>query len=667
MKNMFFIVLSVMLLLFSCGGEDNVNTGYGDGEQPDGDSGLFVSDSDSTMSGSDSDVSDPWNEEDADGDGIPNGVEGRGDTDNDGTPDYLDTDSDGDGIDDAKEAPHGVAVDTDEDGTPDFQDTDSDGDTVPDSIEGTGDNDGDGTVNYRDTDSDDDGINDGIEAYDSNNPVDSDGDGTPDMYDRDSDNDGVDDAFEGIEDADRDGVPNFLDTDADGDGIPDGDEFGDGDMPLDSDGDGKYDFVDADSDNDGLGDGKEKEHNTDPFNPDSDGDGTDDFTEITYGSDPLDPNSNIPENAFYITLPCEEDAVKKPLLFSTNISKVDILILVDLSGSMGEEHANLKQGIKSTIIDGIKAEIPDATFGLVKFGTLGSHPYEMTQIMTPEQDVVKAAVDTISACGGFAEYHEFALYASVTADPIEENVRYCSDDPLFGGKDYDNINLSLPAASCPAGAAGTIGRACFRERALPILIMASDENFDHEGDDDKHWTWNAGFEKRAPQVAEVMNAINAKFIGIDSGNAIGNFNEISQLTGSVDTSGNPFNYKINADGTGFSSKIVDAVKELTKGIQVDVTTETAHVDNAYGVSDTTKFIQSISPDSFPDVQPGKEVEFEVTFRNWDNAAGKCIYKNDSSETALFVATINVLGDGALLDTRDVFIRVPGRDSGSHDN
>jgi hypothetical protein len=42
-------------------------------------------------------------EDDADGDGIPNSVEGSGDVDNDGTANYLDLDSDGDGISDAIE------------------------------------------------------------------------------------------------------------------------------------------------------------------------------------------------------------------------------------------------------------------------------------------------------------------------------------------------------------------------------------------------------------------------------------------------------------------------------------------------------------------------------------------------------------------------------------
>ena len=42
-------------------------------------------------------------EPDADSDGIPDVEESKGDTDFDGSPDYLDPDSDGDGIPDAVE------------------------------------------------------------------------------------------------------------------------------------------------------------------------------------------------------------------------------------------------------------------------------------------------------------------------------------------------------------------------------------------------------------------------------------------------------------------------------------------------------------------------------------------------------------------------------------
>jgi hypothetical protein len=597
----------------------------------------------------DTDPEDPWYNQDDDDDGLPNGVECPSkpcrDTDGDGTDDYLDTDSDDDGIPDSVETPNGVLVDTDEDGTPDYIDTDSDGDGIPDSVEGTQDFDGDGTPNYRDLDSDDDGIFDQIECFEQ--PcVDSDGDSMPDYLDTDSDDDGIPDLYEGVDDPDKDGLPNFIDKDSDGDGIEDYVENGENIPPLDSDKDGTPDFLDLDSDNDGLSDEQEIQFGSDPKLKDTDGDTFDDFTEFIFGSNPKDPDSGIPENAFYIILPYESDPVVKNLDFSTDIKKVDVLILVDLSGSMGGEHTNLKEGIKTTIIDGVRAEISDSAFGLVKFGTLEDKVYNLAQPMTTNADAVKTAVDSISSCGGAEEYHTHALWQAASGAANDEEI--CVSDSIFGCLDgwYD-VNYS--AVNC-TGKEGSIGGACFREEALPIMIMASDESFT----DDSWDEWDKGSRKRISDAVNTMNSINAKFIGIDSGSSMSDFNSISDGTGSKDTLGNRFNYTITADGLGFSSKIVQAVVELTNNIQIDITTKAKHIDNVYGVTDTTKFIKSLSPDSFPDVKPGQTVTFDVTFEN-------TIYENETYESKVFSAVINVLGDGSFLDSREVFIVVPGKD------
>lgn len=132
------------------------------------------------------------------------------------------------------------------------------------------------------------------------------------------------------------------------------------------------------------------------------------------------------------------------------------------------------------------------------------------------------------------------------------------------------------------------------------------------------------------------------------------FNYISDGTGSNNGAGTRFNFKVNADGSAFSDAIVDAVISLTNNIQIDITTKVKHVPNEYGLDDTTKFVKSVSPDSFPDVKPGQQVTFDVTFEN-------NFYENDSYESKVFTATISVLGDGAFLDTRDVVIVVPGKD------
>jgi subtilisin-like proprotein convertase family protein len=73
--------------------------------------------------------------DDQDGDGIPDVVEGLDDADGDGIPNYLDLDSDGDGIPDAIEFTAPEGLDPDGDGIPNYLDLDSDGDGYSDALE----------------------------------------------------------------------------------------------------------------------------------------------------------------------------------------------------------------------------------------------------------------------------------------------------------------------------------------------------------------------------------------------------------------------------------------------------------------------------------------------------------------------------------------------------
>ena len=215
------------------------------------------------------------------------------DSDGDGVDDAIDvdatggSDNDGNGIDDLFEV-----SDLDGDGLPDYLDTDTDSDGIPDLVEGNGDTDGDGIPDFRDTDSDNDGIPDGVE--DGNTPPltgsDSDADGIDDAIDVDNtagsdlNGDGIDDALAAT-DSDADGVPDYVDPDSDGDGVPDAFGVPNG-PPLtgsDADGDGIDDAIDVDNTggNDLDGDGVD-----DALGPaDSDGDGMPDYLETDSDGD----------------------------------------------------------------------------------------------------------------------------------------------------------------------------------------------------------------------------------------------------------------------------------------------------------------------------------------------------------------------------------------------
>jgi len=227
--------------------------------------------------------------DDCDSDGIPDFIEGTGDSDGDGVQDQCDKDSDNDGILDSEES----TTDTDGDGIPNYLDLDSDNDGIPDAKEANGgsapasysnsgriggsvdadglptavysggvsslsnyDSDGDGAKDYRDLDSDNDGILDIIEA----GGTDSDGNGKVDSF-SDSNSDGYHDALTSsplpIPNSDSGteavNLPNYRDIDSDGDSIDDSRE---GYSPAgykavtivkDSDGDGILDLYDISS------------------------------------------------------------------------------------------------------------------------------------------------------------------------------------------------------------------------------------------------------------------------------------------------------------------------------------------------------------------------------------------------------------------------------------
>ncbi len=637
---------------------------------------------------------------DTDQPGLPDDEEGDSvlpDADSDA---WVDQDEDGDGISNGTEAPGGVKVDTDSDGTPDYQDTDSDGDGIPDADEGVSDTDGDGppdyrglaysfdygdgTPDYRDSDSDGDNIPDGIEGAD-----DTDGDGIPDYRDDDSDGDGLDDLYEGVKDSDGDGAPNYLDDDSDDDGILDKDEGAAEGVPTDSDDDGHPNYLDTDSDNDGLSDAAEKGLGTDHTLADTDGDTYDDNTEVAAGSDPLVSDPEFYEGQFYVILPYQDPEKDDALKFSTQIKMVDLVITLDLSGSMSYARDNLKTGINTTIVPGVGAAVPDPAFGLSSFAGIEDAAFFLNQPVTKDAAAMTTAVDNLGGAGGGkveAQYEN--LYQIASGEGLNGELLEVSLDFSEWVEDwYEHYaDVVIPAVDC-TGQLGSIGGACFRPAALPIVMMITDENLYDINDD---WVSDGGVLRvrykwrdskdeghYANEVIAAMNAKKAKFIGV-VGEGVGEllfditeqYEEIADGTNSKGTNGQYFIFQTGYSGNGLSSEIVTAVKDLVENIAMDVTTTRASVANPYSI-DTTQFIVDIIPaysdpadsyvskdqTTFYQAKPGVNIFFDVTFKN-------DIFEPTTTANTLFRATIQVLGEGALLDERDVFIIVPGiKDNG----
>ena len=644
----------------------------------------------STDTTTDGDTPDWVDVTDTDGDTIGDTDEGRyggTDTDMDGTPDYLDDDSDGDGIPDMYEGGDMNAatppVDSDGDGSPDFRDPDSDGNGIFDFAEGMTDTDGDGKYDFQDLDNDGDGIEDLVELGGSPSaPPDSDGDTIPDYMDIDSDSDNIADMHETDVDTDGDTVPDYRDLDTDEDGIPDIDEAGDADVataPHDTDGDFIPDFRDPDSDADGLPDRWEHENGLNPYDDDTDGDGVSDLIEVGAATDPLDPADNPRTRGNFVfvvpyndpsdppTPPIDPDPLVDHLLFNTDLQMADVFFMVDSSGSMTGEIANLRDTLRDVVVPGVLAAIPDVWFGVGRLedcpSTTCSNCMRMLQAETDNIMLVQNALNTMTTtCGGWEPYTEF-LYALSSGDVA----------PFAGWAGGSCVG----PASWTCTAPGAIGWSCFRTGAIPIVVQCSDEAFG-EG------ISSCSPSRNIPQAVSALTAISARYIGVNSGASRPDMVTVATGTGSVDTSGTPLVFDISSSGTGLGSQVVDAIEILAEQVPIEVTTRTRD-DTTDSVDTVTAFIDHIEPstlggypdpadptrvcvgglavadlydpldgrsDSFTSVLPGTIVCFDIyPKQNWTVPA------TDAPQT--FLCEIDVIGDGVtVLDSRNVYFLVP---------
>jgi hypothetical protein len=673
--------------------------------------------------------------DDTDHDFISDEDEGRADPDRDGAPNDEDEDSDGDGISDLIEAGDRDCTtppfDTDRDGIPDFLDLDSNGDQTDDADQRDTDLDGDGIADAHDSDIDGDGITNIDELGEGGSLVDTDRDGTPDVRDLDSDDDRILDADEREYDRDRDGIPNFRDLDSDGDEISDAIEAGDADLatpplacpderdPISGElaPDRLADFIDTDSDNDGLSDREETELGTQPCDPDSDDDGSSDLLEAAYervncpgGATGTDcrcasrADCQIPAQHFYLVLPYRGEAVARDLQFGTAIRIADVFFLTDTTGSMGGTLGNVKATVATPgtgLIARILETIPDAWVGGAQhddfpFGSYGGgldQPLILAIRMTPPDRAsdVAAAFNAVALHGGGdpPEAQTEALYQTITGEG--------GSWTESGGRTY---RMPRYAADCLSG---TWGAPCFREAALPIIVLFTDI-CSHNGPPDEDRSTCSDYTNITPAPARwadmiaAMNSRGAKFIGVNASsntrcNSVGTprdwapcwfLRRTAEETSSVDFDGNPLVYDLpnSASTHDFTETVVHAIETVATRVPLDVDTWVRDEPSDPPGVDATRFIKRRQPacnlgdgaeecwqangipheqavaaydmSTFFGVVPGTRVTFRITFQNDFYPGGPT--------AELFVAFIDVRGGGSsVLDTRQVFVVVPAND------
>lgn len=444
------------------------------------------------------------------------------DTDGDGTPDCEDLDSDGDTIPDAIEGQtggdlHNAPIDSNDDGVYDFLSLDSDGNGIPDSVEvgpdpeNPVDTDGDTIPDYRSEDNDGDMMSDveeiaglmgsngqpgrlcdGVpcEAGTPENPWDTDGDTIPDYMSPDSDGDTIPDVLEGYSDSDGDGHYDRYSLDSDGDTIPDAEEK---DLTYTMPGGTKrYCFQHADCDADGVLDPHEPTCNgmSGVTNPDTDGDGYPDASELAAGeyaknhgllngSPVSDAQALVCDPAlgvqdvfeFYFELPFGGDKKDDLLLFTPQVSKLDLVFNVDTTGSMGGTINNVKSNVTG-IINNVRGMVSDSGFALTNFDDfpVNGYGYEIFN-GTYYRDRPFHLLGTVSTdATTVTNYTKNSLFTTRAGADWEES----GAESLY--QIATGAGVSWNGGSVPArtNAPNTWGGVDFRTGTLPVVVHATD-------------------------------------------------------------------------------------------------------------------------------------------------------------------------------------------------
>jgi len=359
------------------------------------------------------------------------------------------------------------------------------------------------------------------------------------------------------------------------------------------------------------------------------------------------------------------------LAFDSRIDVVDMYVILDRSGSMATEISAVKNNLAQVVNhlacppagSGDPATcVADlwAGAGTVGYAASGADAYRNAVDVQPSPNF--SGVPTTEPSGCCAEPLSFSVYAAITGN---------------GGSDFGFTGVAA-RASCATSAAANAGFApfgypCFRFGALPIVLLATDEQPLSAGDTSKVPAW-------ATVVLPEMLARGARFIGIlGSTFAVNTDNDLRTMatdTGAVDATNANAPLVFDGSGANAPGAIENGVRTAVNGIPLRVralieddpadavdaaaafvdhieTLELGTPECADGLSDDDSNSDGHS-DRYSGVLPGTGVCWRVILK-----ANVAVPATDVLQT--FHATVRVTADGGIaLGARDLYFLVPAQ-------
>jgi hypothetical protein len=318
-----------------------------------------------------------------------------------------------------------------------------------------------------------------------------------------------------------------------------------------------------------------------------------------------------------IPLPRMGGPVTAAFSIPATLQIVDVMFVIDATGSMRDEIENVRHGLRDVVIPGVTQAIPDAAFGLAFFGefpvlpharpTSGVRPYELRAPITTDVDRLTAAFEGIPTWGNLddPEADVEALFQVATGAGLPPYI-----EASFG---------------CPSGGSGG---ACFRADAFRVVLLATDAPM-HNGPPGVAPIANYAFTDPAPHqymdAVSALRGLNVTVIGLgatDPGRP-SPIPHLTQLVADVDTHHMPLVFDIGNAGDQIGQDIVMALETLADAVPLDVSAE---VDDVPGdaidartlvsavravSADPMSGVAGISGNTFSGVTPGTNLTFEI--------------------------------------------------------
>jgi predicted small lipoprotein YifL len=294
-----------------------------------------------------------------------------------------------------------------------------------------------------------------------------------------------------------------------------------------------------------------------------------------------------------IEFPIDGGLIDLPLSTEVQVGRADVVFNIDTTDSMSQEIAVIRNNLRGVIAPGIARTIQDSQIGVTTFadfpeGQCGTErrndlPFRLVLPVTSDVSRVQVAVDSIGLNNGVdePEAQVEALYQIATGEGIGAYV--------------------APSQGCPSGG---IGYPCFREDAVPVVLIFTDAPFHNGPGGSEPYSAADACPGIVPaphtysQAVAQLNALGVHVIGLYSGPGGGagwrDLRRLATDTGAIAGS-DPLVFDIGPRGERLSESVVQAIETLAQVLTFDtIDTVLVDPDHTDGV-DPRDFIERVVP------------------------------------------------------------------------